>query len=253
MERRFRCTACGKCCYGWIPLTLDDAVAHAARFPLAMVWTIVPQTARAFGLTATLGLSVKLAKRRRAAVLIAPTAYLPPEWPCPELTATGQCAIHEHKPARCRAMPFYAARDEQDQADGLAPRKGWACDTSAEAPVVYRDRRIVDRAAFDAERGALLAQAPAMRTYGEYVLKYMPWVTDTLEAMALKPGGNLVMGLSSFLTATREPEAQAIATQQLPLLDDFAARTSGLPQLAEYHRNYAGWAKEMTYLAAPPA
>ncbi len=251
MEKRFRCTACGKCCYGWIPLTLADAVTHAGRFPLAMVWSVVPQTARAFGLTAKLGLEVKLGKRGRMAVSIVPTAYIPPSFSCPELAADGRCAIHETKPIRCRTMPFYAYRDEQDQADGLSPRKGWACDTSADAPVVYRDRRIVEHADFDAERAELVAQAPAIRAYGEYALKYMPWISNTLEAMARKPGGNFVAGISAFLTATRSPDASDIAARQLPLLRDFAARTEGAAELAEYHRNYAGWAKEMEYLAAP--
>lgn len=39
MEHHFRCTACGKCCYGQLPLTLADAFAHAERFPLALIWT----------------------------------------------------------------------------------------------------------------------------------------------------------------------------------------------------------------------
>jgi Fe-S-cluster containining protein len=253
MEKRFRCTACGQCCYGWIPLTLADAFRHAGRFPLAMIWTVVPQTARAFGLTSTLGFPLKLGKRGRMAVSIVPTAYLPPTMSCPELLADGRCAIHDSKPLRCRAMPFYAFRDEQDQAEGLKPRKGWACDTSADAPVVYRDGRIADRADFDAERAELLAQVPAIRAYGEYVLKYMPWMTGTLESLARKPGGNMVAGISAFLTATRSPDAATLAARQLPVLRDFAARTADASDLAEYHRNYAGWAKEMEYLAAPPA
>ena len=34
-EQCFRCTACGKGCYGWLPLTLDDALANAAMNPVA--------------------------------------------------------------------------------------------------------------------------------------------------------------------------------------------------------------------------
>lgn len=124
MERRFRCTACGKCCYGWIPLTLGDAVRHAGRFPLAMVWSAVPQTARSFALTSSLGMALKLPKGPRIGVLISATAYIPPGYPCPELAADGRCAIHEDKPLRCRTMPFYPYKDEQDQADALVPRKG---------------------------------------------------------------------------------------------------------------------------------
>ena len=37
MERRFACTACGKCCFGLLPLTIGDALAHADKFPLVVI------------------------------------------------------------------------------------------------------------------------------------------------------------------------------------------------------------------------
>ena len=246
MEQRFACTACGACCHGWLPLTLEDALAHAGRFPLAMVWTPLRQGARAFAQTARLGTTVRLRDRKTLAVAIAPTAYIPPSFPCPELMADGRCGIHADKPSRCRTMPFYPYRDEPDQADMLVPRKGWACDTSAAAPVVYRDRRIVDRADFDREHGQLLRQAPVLRGYAEYALKYMPWILDGLAKAAARPAaGGVVTSLSSFLTATRQPDAAAMAARQEPVLADFAARTAGAADLAEYHRNYVAWGKEM--------
>lgn len=246
MERRFHCTACGKCCYGWLPLTLADACAHAGRFPLAMAWTLAPQGSKAFPLISRLGATTKL-DRKQTALLIVPTAYIPPSFPCPALAPDGLCTIHADKPSRCRTMPFYPYRNEEDQADLLVPRKGWACDTSATAPVVYRDKKIVDRTDFDRERGELLEQAPLMRTYAEYMLKYQHWVIDGLAKAG--PGGNAVTSLSSFLTATKHPDAATLATRQLPVLTDYAARSAGQPELVEYTRNYAGWAKEMEYLA----
>ncbi|MGB0129432.1 MAG: YkgJ family cysteine cluster protein [Rhodocyclaceae bacterium] len=253
MDRRFLCTECGKCCFGWLPLTLGDALTNAARFPLALVWTAVPQGARTFSLTTRLGISIKLPKRKQIAAAIAPTAYLPPTFPCPELTAAGRCGIHEHKPLRCRTMPFYPWREEDDQAELLVPRKGWECDTSAAAPVVYHDKRIVDRRSFDLERRELLAQAATMQAYADYALKYMPWIVDSLVALAQKGSGSLVTSLSSFLTAIKTIDAAAVAAQQLPVLRHFEARTNALADLAEYHRNYAGWAREMAYLAKPKA
>lgn len=119
--------------------------------------------------------------------------------------------------------------------------------------MVYRDRRIVEREDFEAERRELLADAAAMRAYGAYALKYMPSVIDTLGGLSRKPGGNLLTGLSSFLTAVHDFDATAIARAQLPVLRDFAARTEGSADLAEYHRNYAGWAREMEYLAQATA
>ncbi len=248
MDRHFQCTACGKCCVGLLPLTLDDALRHAARFPLALVWTPVPQGVRAFALSSRIGTPMRLGNRQKIAAVITLAAYLPPAFPCPELMADGRCGIHSDKPLRCRTMPFYPYRDEQDQADLLVPRKGWACDTTAAAPLVYQDKAIVERSDFDLERRALLEQAPLMRTYAEYALKYMPGIMDKLGALVQKPGSNLITSLSSFLTAVRQFDPAAIAAQQLPVLEAYAVKTADTPGLEEYQRNYAGWAKEMAYL-----
>ncbi|MGE5503216.1 MAG: YkgJ family cysteine cluster protein, partial [Actinomycetota bacterium] len=168
--RRFACTACGRCCYGWLPLTVDDALAHAHRFPLAMVWTPVRQGHKAFALTARLGTTIRLPGRREAAVRIIPVAYLPPSQACPELAADGRCAIHADKPLRCRTMPFFPYAEEADQAEMLMPRKGWACDVSEAAPVVYRGKEIVERGDWEAERTALKQAVPVLRRYGEALL-----------------------------------------------------------------------------------
>ncbi|MCX7139651.1 MAG: YkgJ family cysteine cluster protein [Proteobacteria bacterium] len=250
MERRFHCTACGKCCSGSLPLTLADAWTHAGRFPLAMVWTPLRRENKAFHLASRIGATVKLGGRKEIAVLIATTAYMPDSFSCPELGSDGRCAIHAAKPLRCRTMPFYPYREEADQADLLSPRRGWECDTSAAAPVVYRDNKIVARGDFERERGALLQEAPLMRAYAEYMLKYMPLLADTLAAGANKgAGGTAVTSLSSFLTATRQRDVSALASRQLAVLNEFAARTAGRAELAEYHKHYAGWAKEMDYLS----
>ena len=249
MERRFHCTACGKCCSGSLPLTLADAWAHAGRFPLAMVWTPLRQQNKAFDLVRRIGTTLNLGGRKQIAVLIAPTAYIPQAFRCPALGADGLCSIHADKPLRCRSMPFYPYREEADQADLLAPRKGWECDTSAAAPVVYRQGKIVMRDDFERERAQLLQQAPLMRTYAEYMLKYQPQLAETLAAAAQNAkGGMVVSSVSSFLTATRQGEVAAFAAQQRAVLHDFASKTAAQPELAEFHRNYAGWAKEMDYL-----
>ncbi len=249
VERRFRCTACGKCCCGSLPLTLGDALRHAHRFPLAFVWTAVPQSARVYSLVARLGTPIRLPQRGKVAVLIAPTAYLPPSFPCPELAGDGSCGIHAIKPARCRTMPFYPYREERDQDDLLEPREGWECDTSAAAPVVYRDHAIVERDDFDRERAALLAEAPTMRTYTAYVVKYMPWVIEYLDAAVRDRNGRVVTSLSSFLTATRNSDKARIAQQQVPVLTALRESTAGSPDLSTYHREYCGWLTEMQYLA----
>jgi Fe-S-cluster containining protein len=248
--RHFQCTACGSCCHGQVPLTFDDAFANAGLFPLCFVWTPVRQGSKDFELAASLGATIQTEDRKALAVLIGPAAYLPAGFPCPALAPDQRCAIHDHKPLRCRTMPFFPYREERFQAELLTPRQGWRCDTSAAAPLVFEDGLLLDRADFDAERRALEAQVPAVRRYADYLLKYAPALVGSLMlAAGSRQAGHVVTSLSSFFTATRHPDAAALASQQLPVLQDHAARTAGQPALAEFHRNYAGWAKEMGYLA----
>ncbi|MEQ1530975.1 MAG: YkgJ family cysteine cluster protein [Methylococcales bacterium] len=250
MAHRFLCTACGKCCYGQVPLTVSDAFFHAERFPLAMVWTPLRQGSKDYAMVAHLGATIQLANRKELAILIVPTAYIPPSFPCPALQEDNLCSIQANKPSRCRSMPFYPYREEQYQAELLTPRPGWACDTSEAAPLVFQDKKIVFREDFDQERQDLEAQQPLIRRYADYMLKYTPQLVDSLSKVAAKPkAGQVVTSLSSFLPATRNADAKHLAAQQLPVLNDYADKTAGQRELADFHRNYTSWAKEMAYLA----
>lgn len=253
MARHFRCTACGQCCYGLLPLTCKDAFAHVARFPLCFVWTPLRQGNKDYDLVATLGTTIRLPDRKELAVLIVPTAYLPRTFSCPCLGEDNLCRIHSSKPARCRTMPFYPYREERYQAELLTPRPGWACDTSPAAPPVFDDHKILVRDDFDRERHDLLEQVPLLRGYADYVLKYSHSLVGSLaHAASLPKAGHVLTSLSSFLTATRNAEAKHIAQQQLPLLTHYMEKTAGDTKLAEFHRNYASWSKEMAYLSQRP-
>lgn len=246
MDRRFHCTACGKCCYGKVPLTLKDAVANAGRFPLAMVWTTVRQGAKSFALTERLGTSVKLGKGKKTAVQVTPMAYIPPSLPCPELTGEGLCAIHDSKPLRCRTMPFYPYREESDQADLLVPRQGWLCQTSAEAPVVYRDGKIVNHNDFDRERRALEDQASTLRAYADRLMATAPNVVAALEKAARKrSGGYVALNFTAILPRIEGADPAAFAHKQLPVLKEFAEKTADSSEMAEFHRHYSACAAGM--------
>lgn len=248
-EQHFACTLCGQCCHGWLPLTLEETLTHAGRFPLAMIWTPVPQGTRAFELTAQLGTSLQLPNRKRVAVSIVPTVYIPRSMACPALV-DNRCAIQDSKPLRCRAMPFYAYRREDDQGDGLVPRKGWACDISEQAPLVYRDRCILDRDDFDAERAALLAQAPVLRAYAETALTLYPALLGRLQAVMQNPaGGSLVVGFASFIRRNQTYDRIGFARHQHPVLVAFAERTAEDRQLATYHDYYREAASELEWFA----
>ncbi len=245
MERHFACTACGKCCHGLLPLTIADALAHADKFPLIMIWTPVRQGARSFGITGDLGITIQLKKRKLVAVQIAPTAYIPPSFACPELTGEGLCGIHDVKPLRCRTMPFSAYLDEKDQEELLIPRAGWECDTSDEAPTVYRDKSIVDRTGFDDERRQLVRDATILKPYAEWLLDSVPSLNMDLQKVAMKPaGGRVLVAFSTLIPRLPKVDIYAIAEKQLPLMRTFAEKTAGDPQLADFHRQYSDGATE---------
>lgn len=253
MEKHFQCTACGKCCFGQIPLTCKDAFTHAARFPLCFVWTPLRQGSKDYAQVATLGTTVKLPDGKELAVLIVPTAYIPSAFSCPALGNDNLCSIHENKPSRCKTMPFYPYREERFQAELLTPREGWACNTSTTAPLVFQDNKILFRDDFDYERQDLLEQVPTLKCYAEYMLKYTHSLVSSLIIASNKSkAGHIVTSLSSFLTATRNKDAKHIAEKQLPILNNYAEKTAGDPKLAEFHKNYLNWSKEMSYLAQRP-
>lgn len=249
MERHFHCTACGKCCFGWLPLTIKDALVHAGRFPLAVVWTPVKQASKAFDISAKLGITVRTRDKKQLAVRIVPTGYIPPSMPCPALTTDNLCGIHVDKPSRCRTMPFFPYREETDQADLLVPRAGWDCDTSPKAPVVYRDKAVVDREDFDRERADLSDQVPVLRAYGEWLMRSVPAMIDNLTRATMKPGGgHVVVSFASLLRHLDDVDKKVIAELQLLKLTDYAAKISDQPKLADYLRNYEDWAWEIERL-----
>jgi Fe-S-cluster containining protein len=256
VTRHFACTACGKCCHGQLPLTLKDALAHAGRFPLALLWTPLRKGSKDFPLVAHLGVTVPLAKHPGLAALVVPTSYLPPKIACPALGADMLCTIHDQKPSRCKSMPFYPYREERYQAELLTPRAGWECDTSDTAPIVFSAQKIIDRDDYDRERRDIEEQAPIIQMFANYLFKYNPLLMATLANEAKKPKpGQIVSSLSSFLTATRNPDAGDIARRQVPVLASFVEQTAGQPELHAYHLQYAAWLEEMKFLAgvAPKA
>jgi len=251
MERRFECTACGKCCHGILPLSIHDALANAGRFPLFVVWTPVRQGGKSYEATASLGVTIKLKKRKQAAIRISPAAYLPAEMPCPALDADGLCAIQENKPLRCLAMPFAAERDEADQQDLLTPKPGWKCDTSDAAPVVYRDKAITTREHFDRERRELLRDAAVLKPYAEWLLDAAPDLKAELTRVAMRPtGGRVVTGFSTLIPRLPQVDIYDFAARQLPVMRDFAEKVSGDGSLAEFHRQYETCVREWQGVAA---
>lgn len=245
MERHFDCSACGKCCQGWLPLSIDDALAHADRFPLFLLWTPVRQGGKSYDLTAKLGITIQPKKRKFAAVRVTPFSYVPSNTPCPALMADGLCAVHESKPQRCKTMPLSGARAEDDQTDLLIPSSGWECDVSEDAPLVYRDKHIVEREAFEAERTQLERDSAILQAYAKFMLQGAPKVRQDVDKMALRPqGGHVILNFSTLMARLAGVDVYEFAAKQLPIMQAFAELTADNPDHKNEHQRYSACVTE---------
>jgi Fe-S-cluster containining protein len=211
-----------------LALTIADALAHADLFPLAVSFSPVRQGAKAHDATRRLGVVLPLGGRKGLAVRVTPVALIPPDAACPALGADGLCTIHETKPLRCKAMPFFAWRDESDQDQLLVPRPGWQCDVSEAAPLVYQDRKILDRSGFDAELAAIKADQPVLERYAQTILPLTPGLGDGLLKLAAKPaGGDMILGFATLLKRLTGVDKSMVAVRQAKVLGNWECRTSG--------------------------
>jgi hypothetical protein len=111
---------------------------------------------------------------------------------------------------------------------------------------VYRDKKVVCREDFDRERRALGDQAATLRAYADRLM-VNPEVTAAVEKAAKNPrGGYVVLNFSAILPRLQRVDAAAFSRSQLPVLTDFADRTAGVAELADYHRYYRDNAAGMT-------
>lgn len=239
-EQRFACTACGLCCHGMLPLSVEEAFKWAHVFPLAMSATPIKPGTRGY---ATKGVAVifSTGAKKPIQLIVTPVAFIPPTAPCPQLADTGLCSIHEEKPQRCRTMPFYAYKEEESQRDMLVPRPGWKCATGDDAPVVYRDRKIVGRTEFQRERDLLQGQAAVLQRYVDFLGRYDPGFTVRVQtASKAAVPGRVIVGFVSYLRQNKELNVVDFARRQHPVLRKWQEKTSGdatAGQFLAYYRD----------------
>lgn len=203
-----------------------------------MLWTVVPPGSPSAGLVARLGATVAVGRKKPLPVEVSAVAWLPESMACPELTAEGLCGIHATKPQRCRTMPFYAGREEADQATFLLPRPGWACDISRTAPAVYDGGTVLDRADFDAERQRLEQQAGTVRAYATRLLSQSASLVRDLEVLGKRQGGGRLALAFTGILPRLGADTAAFARLQVPVLRAMAERTADDPAQRRFHTYY---------------
>jgi len=202
-----------------LPLALDEAHSHIRHFPLAVMWTSALQGSRALTLTTHLVVTVKLCGRKQIDVHIAPAAYIPPALPCPSLTSEPTSISHG--------------------ADGG--------DTSAEAPAVYRYRKVVDREDFDNERGALISQANILPPYAHWLMERAPSLQENSSG-GEDANGRERRNFSTLLLRLSQVDVANFARRQFPVMTELTAKTAGVPGLAKFHWCYCKYADKLEHL-----
>lgn len=245
-EHRFLCTACGQCCYGLLPLTVDEAMERSGMLPLAISMTPIEKSAQRSKYVEAISVRFTLGGKKTIRLNVSLVSFVPATMPCPALTSDNLCSIHEEKPVRCRTMPFYPYRDESQQASMLTPRSGWLCATGEDAPVVYKDHRIVNRTDFDREQMALAAQTASLQRYAELLVRHDPFQRTRLLKVASSAGASrVIVSFLSYLRYNKDLDMLGFAARQYPVLKEWAEKTAADPKLSEFYRYYTEAAAEL--------
>lgn len=190
MDRRFACTACGKCCTRGPEMELSEATRLADVFITRLMFKLhsLPLDARSARAAlwakregSSLPVRKALAEARdhmrrlavfeetdpaneRARYLTLSALAVHAGQGCPVL-AEAACGIYARRPACCRTVPFHYSRAPSTLAaylDAFTRTPGYACDTSNAAPVV------VDPA--EKARAEGLALAAADRPWAQAIM-----------------------------------------------------------------------------------
>jgi Fe-S-cluster containining protein len=222
-ERRFACTSCGACCDRSPEMLLSEAAALADVFVFRLMFRLyeLPRTlagyrasgmagpAEAFHeskrLTAAFAARRHVAKRRQSGKAVEYTEYLvisaltldTGSGACTALSGR-RCGIYERRPLACRTLPFHYSRPEasaESDLEAFVGTSGYGCDTTAGAPVVVEQGRIVDAEALRARRDAV-ALCEQDRPWQEAILSRLKSGSGSLPSLR-EIGANAAFGATT--------------------------------------------------------
>jgi len=230
-ERRFACTACGRCCDKGPEMELGEASALAGAFLLSLLFKVhslplddrsdrakrwwsaqgsrIPVRPALEEQRKHLGLfaSRRQADRRRdrqIALTISATVDDDGRSSCPALR-DDRCGIYDSRPLTCRTVPLHYSRPPSTLArylDHFAGTEGYRCDTGADAPLILAGHRIVDDG-IRAHRDEAVRLARADRAWKDRLLALMD--DDRLAAAAGLPSYEDVLRDSDHGYASQVP------------------------------------------------
>jgi len=183
---RFACTACGACCNRSPEVALSEAAALADIFVFRLMFRLYEwpaagsgeeyyQTKRLLNAFAARKYPVRRGGRTRYLMVSALTMDTG-AGACTALSE-GRCGIYERRPLACRTLPFHYSRPEVSAERELAAfvaTPGYRCDTSAGAPVVLEEGRIVEADSLRARGEALALAANEERWRGAIMRRLKP-------------------------------------------------------------------------------
>jgi Fe-S-cluster containining protein len=263
-ELRFACTSCGACCNRSPEVGLSEAAALSDVFVFRLMFRLyeLPRTlagqlasrAAPAGsgeefyeskrLLAAFAARKYAAKRRHGGKTIDYTRYVTLSalaldsgaGACAAL-GSGRCTVYERRPLACRTVPFHYSRPEASAEGVLAAfvgTPGFACDTSAGAPVVLEAGRIVDPEARRA-RGEAMELAGRDRPWAEAIMRRL----NTNSGKYALPSLREIEADAPFGATTTSMHAAWQVAAEAGLIDAQACRTLIAAQAALIDRELA--------------
>lgn len=248
--RRFACTSCGKCCDRGPEMALSEAAALAGVFITSMLFRVyslplaksskgAARWSEAQGSTLPVGAAldeerawlshfsvrdtIDRARGRSLHLTISALTVDREKGRCPALS-DNLCGIYETRPLTCRTVPMHYSRPPSVLAsylDRFASKPGYACNTSADAPMVFDGRGVTDASALRTRHEAL-----------DLAASERGWKTAIVSLMD-DPGVALAAGVPTHNAVIRNSDAgSATAVSMLVALR--VARNAGLLAPGEF-------------------
>jgi Fe-S-cluster containining protein len=256
--QRFACTACGKCCNRSPEVELSEAAALVDVFVFRLMFRLyaLPRTLadylrgrapeanaseafyqkkRLLSANAALKRPLKIRRDGKAVEFVqcltmSALSLDLRAGACCALEDDGRCSIHARRPYTCRTVPFHYSRVEASaEADlkAFVATEGYQCDTSETAPIVLRDRRIVDEDMLrDRAEGLALSESDArwrsaivQRMKSDESLPTLEQVATNASVGALTSSMRIAWEIAAEAGLIAADECRSLVAAQLALME----------------------------------
>lgn len=219
----FKCNGCGKCCNGYVSLTIDDCFRLQDEFIISLMWRIQPVGVRKV-LNYTMNddeidseynelkksfATLTNKQGREFFVQIFPVTSDYSKNVCSKLSSDGKCTIYEKRPHICKNIPFQPISPIFLQGEILKEfSQEFDCvvlNKEKEYPLLFKNNIIMDDAFkdnFDHNKDVIFSDSLLLSNLMTLVNENHP-IVPSMHSLLESEGGWLETGLVPFALALR--------------------------------------------------